>query len=73
MGWVLDMAVEEDWEEMPRKELGGAKKTSYVIWRDRETVMKPSGRIRLVKAENPSACETVNCKAYISAIALYYL
>jgi hypothetical protein len=35
MGRVVEMAVEGDWEEMARKELGGGKKTSYVIWSDR--------------------------------------
>jgi hypothetical protein len=35
------MAVEGDWEEMARKELGGDKKTSCAIWRDSETVMNP--------------------------------
>jgi hypothetical protein len=29
------MAVECDWEEMARKELGGAEKISYVIQSDR--------------------------------------
>jgi hypothetical protein len=31
LGRVLEMAVEGDWEEVARKELGGAKKTSCVI------------------------------------------
>jgi hypothetical protein len=30
MGTVLEMVVKGDLEEMARKELGGAKKTSYV-------------------------------------------
>jgi hypothetical protein len=39
---------------MARKELDGEKKTSWVIGSDSETV-KSVSRIRLVKAENPSA------------------
>jgi hypothetical protein len=39
LGRVLEMAVEGDWEEMVRNELGGAKKTSYVIWSDSETAI----------------------------------
>jgi hypothetical protein len=35
------MAVEGDWKEMPRKELGWENKTSYVIWSDNETVINP--------------------------------
>jgi hypothetical protein len=34
---------------------------------------KSFARIRLVKAENPSACATVNCNVCRSAIALYVL
>jgi hypothetical protein len=30
-GRVLEMAVEGDWEEITRRKLSGAKKTSYVI------------------------------------------
>jgi hypothetical protein len=35
------MAVEGDREEMARKELGGDKKTSHVIWNCNETVINP--------------------------------
>jgi hypothetical protein len=34
------------------------------------TVLKSVVSIRLVKTENPTVCVTVNCKVYISAIAL---
>jgi hypothetical protein len=37
------------------------------------TVLKSVAKIRLVKAENPNVCMTVNCKAYRSAIALHYV
>jgi hypothetical protein len=41
LGWVLDMAVEGDWEEMASNELDCAKKTSCVIWCYSETVINP--------------------------------
>jgi hypothetical protein len=42
------MAVQVDWEEMARKELGCKNKTSFVVWSDSETY-KPVARLRLVK------------------------
>jgi hypothetical protein len=41
LGRVLKMAVQGDWEEIARKELGGAKKTACAIWCDSETVINP--------------------------------
>jgi hypothetical protein len=41
LGRLLEMAVEGDWEEIARKELGGAKKTSCVIWNDSESFIYP--------------------------------
>jgi hypothetical protein len=35
------MAVEDDWEEMSKKEVGVAKKTSCVILSDSDTVINP--------------------------------
>jgi hypothetical protein len=35
------MAVEDDWEEMAKKDSGGAKKSSCVIWGDSETATNP--------------------------------
>jgi hypothetical protein len=51
LGLVLETAVEDDWEEMARKELDCVKKTSYVIWSNSD-IHKSVARIRLVKAEN---------------------
>jgi hypothetical protein len=39
LGRVLEMAVEGDWEEIARKELGCARKTLCVGWRGTETVI----------------------------------
>jgi hypothetical protein len=41
LGRVLKMAVEGDWEEITRKELDCAKKTSCVSWNYSETVRNP--------------------------------
>jgi hypothetical protein len=38
---VLQMADEGDWQEMERRELDGAKKTSRVIWSYSETMINP--------------------------------
>jgi hypothetical protein len=54
---------------MARKELDYDKNISYVSRSYSETD-KSVTRIRLGKAENPSACATLNCKVYKSAIAL---
>jgi hypothetical protein len=35
------MAVEGDWEEIARKEIGGSKMISYVILSDSETIINP--------------------------------
>jgi hypothetical protein len=63
------MDVEGDCEVMARKELGCAKKTSYVIWNYHECD-KFVARIRLVKYEDPSACVTVNWKVLNSDSAV---
>jgi hypothetical protein len=41
LGLVLEMAVQGDWEEMARKELDCAKKTSRVIWSYSGTDINP--------------------------------
>jgi hypothetical protein len=70
-GRVLEMAVEDDWEEIARKDLGAAKKTSCVIWIDRLLYIRCQDATS--KTEKPSACVTVNCEVCRSAIALYCL
>jgi hypothetical protein len=54
---------------MAREELGCEKRSSYVISSDSVTD-KSVASIRLVKAENPSACVTMNCEVCRSAIVL---
>jgi hypothetical protein len=54
---------------MERKDLDCDKMTLCVIWSDSE-IYESVARIRLLKSENLSVRETVNCK---SAIALYYI
>jgi hypothetical protein len=65
LGRVLEMAAQDDWEEMARNELDTAK----LQWDGYISV----ARLRLLKIENPSACVMVNCKVCKSAIALYCL
>jgi hypothetical protein len=64
------MAVEGDREEMARKELGGDKKTSYVIWNYSETAINPFARIRLVKTDSKCVCNG-ELKVCRTATALY--
>jgi hypothetical protein len=40
-GRVPELAVEDNWEEIARKESGGVKKTSFVTWSYSETVITP--------------------------------
>jgi hypothetical protein len=68
-GWILEMAVESDWEEMARKESDCAKKSPRVIWSASETY-KSVARIRLLKTANPLACVTVKWKVCRIAIVL---
>jgi hypothetical protein len=41
LGLLLEVAIQGDWEEMGRKDLGGEKNSSCVIWSDSETVINP--------------------------------
>jgi hypothetical protein len=65
------MTVEGDCE-VARAEVGGEKKTSRVIGSYSETD-KSFARIRLLNAENPSVCATVNWEACKIVIELYCL
>jgi hypothetical protein len=65
----LEMAVEDDWEEMARKE-SGCGKTSLCVLLWQWHCYKSTARIRLVKKENPTVCVMVNCEVCWSVIAL---
>jgi hypothetical protein len=46
---LREPAVEDDWEDIARKELGYERETSYVFWGVSEIVMKSVARMRLMK------------------------
>jgi hypothetical protein len=70
---VRKMAVEGDWEEMARKKNRLCKEDFICGLMLQWDGYKCVARISLVKAENPSAYVTMNCKVCKSALAMYVL